>query len=83
MKLVMGMADMYIKGSKGVKGGFSVVVGGSLGWSVDICVGSGISSYDKIIFSIDYRYNIGSSYEFFDDFDDDKPVVSFLDKLLG
>ena len=60
--------SIYGQGVKGVKCGFSVWVGISLGWDVDRGVGAENVSADGLKFWIDDVYDMGSSDVFFDGF---------------
>ena len=56
-----------------VRGEVSVGVGGSIGWYVDIGVGSEVDISDEIKFEIDDEYKLGSSNYSSDGFNDGKP----------
>ena len=57
-------------------------VGDSVGWGVDIGVGSGVDIDDWITFGIDYEYNMVFIGLSFYGLNDEKPVDSFLDRPI-
>ena len=62
------IGSIFGQGVKGVKCGFIVWVGISLGWVVDIGVGAENVSADGLKFGIDDGYDMVSSDVFFADF---------------
>ena len=67
---------------KCIRGEFSVGVGTSAGWGVDIGVGAGNGSADGITFGIYYGYDMGSSDGLFDGFSVGKHMGEYIDGSL-
>ena len=67
---------------KGVKGGVSVEVFGSLGWCVNRCVGAGVVSADGITVGIDDILRLIYSHDLFDGLSDGKTAGSLLYESL-
>ena len=62
------IGSIFGQGVKGVKYGFIVWFGISVGWGVDRGVGAGNVSADGLTFEVYDGYNMGYSDGFFDDF---------------